>query len=438
MSNKTLNNSRRRFIEFAGKSGIAAKALQGSSLLAGLLANRYAQASNGVKRVVFVYTPLGSPTNMWLPQKGVMNLATQAYEGLQPVCHFHEADVVAAGFGQMWKALGEIRYTSDWTGDTIDHQIAKVLGVSTPFSTIPFGVQAGVQESVSRKNGQKVLPLDGPKRTYDRLFGPADDAAPPNFIAHDRKQNVMDAHLEALNCSWSKLSSDEVRTIEQYAASLSTFQNKLNDSSGASLPACHRPDWNPNGYTVQTGEERGIFAHEAYLQAEIISHAFSCGLTNVATLQLSDQEGNFRAHDVDFQGTLHNATCSQGDQRVYAQMANYLSRCVAHLIKQLAAQDDPAVPGTKLLDNTLVLQVSDIGHGPTHSGTRGPTLIATGLSEFKTGLATPMRSGNDVNWRVLQTVAAGLGLEEYIGKQSHHCIWPCGEGWGGVNTDLLS
>lgn len=433
MSNKTLDKSRREFLEFSGKSGIAANTLRGSSLMAGLLANRYAQASNGVKRVVFVYTPLGTPTDMWLPKGDSLNLATEAYEGLQPVCHFHEADVIQGGFGLMWKALSEIRFTADWTGDTIDHQIAKVLGVTTPFSTIPFGVQTRLNESVSRKSGQPVMPMEGPKQTYERLFG----AATPHFGALDRKKNVMDAHLDALNCSWAKLGSDEVRVIEQYEASLSTLKGKL-ANSGASLPACRSPEWNPNGLAKKVEEERGVFAHEAYLQAEIITHALSCGLTNVATLQLSDQQGAFYAHDVDFWGDLHQATCASGDRRIYAQMTNYLSRCIAYLISQLSAQDDPAVPGTKLLDNTLVLQVSDQGNGPDHSGDRGPSLIATGLPAFKTGLATPRKSSDDVNLRVLQTVAAGLGLEEYIGKESHHCVWPCGEQWGGINTDLLT
>lgn len=437
MSNNKLNKSRRKFLEFAGKSGIGANALRGSSLLAGLVANRYAQANNGVKRVVFVYTPLGAPNDLWLPEGDQLNLATEAFEGLQPVCHFHEADVVEGGFGLMWKALAAIRFNADWTGDTIDQQIAKVLGVATPFSSLPLGVQTGLLESVSRKNGQHVLPMEGPMQTYTRLFGAANGEPPPHVNALQNKHNVMDAHLHALNCSWSKLGSDELMAVEQYEAALSTLQSKL-ASSGEHLPACQRPDWNSNGYPLQPAEARGIFAHEAYLQAEIISHALSCGLTNVATLQLSSQQGDFLAHDIDFTGDLHQATCGSSDMGVYAQMINYLGGCIAYLIKQLAEQDDPAVPGTKLLDNTLVLQVSDQGHGPDHNGYRGPTLLATGIPAFKTGIATPRKSNDDVNLRVLQTVAAGLGLEEYIGKESHHCIWPCGEDWGGINSDLLT
>src|SRR5690606_8674980 len=118
-----------------------------------------------------------------------------------------------------------------------------------------------------------VLPMEGPMQTYARLFGTASGEPPPHVNALQNKHNVMDAHLQALNCSWAKLGSEELMAVEQYEAALSTLQGKL-ASGGEHVPACQRPDWNPNGYSLQPGDERGIFAHEAYLQAEIISHAF--------------------------------------------------------------------------------------------------------------------------------------------------------------------
>jgi hypothetical protein len=438
MHNKILHQSRRRFLEFVGKSGISSYALKTSSLLAGLMANRYAQANANkpVKRVIFVYTPLGTPYGLWLPQGNVLNEATQAFEGLQPVCHFHETEVVNAGFGQMWKALGEVRYINDWTSNTIDHQIAAVLGTATPFPTLHLGVQT-LFDSFSRKNLQAVRHLDDPLQTYEALFGAA--GGPAHFQRNTLKSNILDAHLQALDCSRTQLSSAERVAIEQYENSLNTLKNNLENIT-VNSQACTRPPWNSQGIRLtQDGQAvRPPFAEQAYLQAETLCHALTCGLTNVATLQLGDDQGSFVPHDTRFQGDMHQS-CHTGSRRDYAEVVNYLSRCIAYLIKRLAEQDDPAVPGTTLLDNTLVVQVSSQGDGDFHTGETGPVLIATRMPEFKTGLATPFRTTSaDTHLRALQTVAAGLGLEQFIGKQSHHCIWPCGETWGGVDTAFLT
>lgn len=431
MSNRVLEQSRRKFLEFIGKTGISGHALKTSSLLAGLMANRYAQANSGVKRVVFVYTPLGTPNGLWLPNGNQLNAATQAFEGLQPLCHFHETYVVNGGFGLIWKALGETRFTNDWTSNTIDHQIATVLGVATPFSTLHFGVQTKF-DSFSRKNQQLMRPMEDPGQTYAELFGGADGAVPAHFQRNSEKHNILDAHLEALNCSRTQLSSEEQTTIERYENSLNTLKSKLGDKP-MDAQACYRPQWNSQGFSLERPTAGGpVFAEQAYLQAEIITHALACGLTNVATLQLGDDQGSFVPHDTQFRGDMHQATCGTSLPDAYVEVVNYLGRCIAYLIKQLAEQDDPAVPGTKLLDNTVVVQVSSQGDGPAHSGDYGPILIATRMPSFRTGIATPNRG---TNLRALQTIAAGLGLEAYIGKENHHCIWPCG---GGIDADFLT
>lgn len=429
MNDRNLNHSRRRFIEFVGKSGLSTSALKGSSVLAGLMAHRYAQASNKVKRVVFVFTPMGAPPAMWLPDGNKLKKATQAFEGFQPVCHFHQTNVVDGGFTHIRKSMAEIRWTKDWTSDTIDHQIASVLGITTPFNSLHFGVQTGIPEGsfegMSARAYSAVVPLENPSITYARLFGSSDSRHPDKKIVVSR---VLDANLEALNCQRAKLSAEEGLTIEKYQHELTQLQQRVSNTDSAKL-ACP--------VSERSFPESSTFLEEAYLQAEIISQTLACGLTNVVTLQLSDDQGNFVGSDPEFTGGVHGAACGGGHQTKYPELINDLSGCIAHLIGQLAAQDDPAAPGTKLLDNTVVVQVTQMGDGPNHEASPAPSVIATRLPEFKTGLVTPYRRSSS-NLRILQTVAAGLGLEQYIGKESHHCIWPCGDAQGGVDTSFLT
>lgn len=443
MNNRDLNRSRRNFLQFIGKTGIAAPALKGSTLLAGLLANRYAQASGGTKRVVFVYTPMGAPTGRWLPRDGKLNDCTQAYEGVQSLCHFREVYLPGGGFGLMQRALGSVRYTRDWTGDTIDHQLARVLGIATPFPSLHFGVQCFGEslDSFTRRLQQPILPMDDPAVAYERLFGAADGITPPHFTAVSRKANILDSHLQSLTCNYAKLSSEEIRTLDQYEAGLRSLGDQLAASGGsdAAPAACQRPSLSSQDLAVggTASSSTGSFAAQARLQAEIISHAFACGLTNVATLQLSDEQGESLKNDFTVPGGMHQASCG-GYPEVYAQMVNHLSGCVAYLVKQLMELDDPTVPGTKLIDNTVVLQVTNLGNGPDHGIDDAPNLLATRMPVFKTGVATPCAGRHESNLRVLQTVAVGLGLERYIGTESHHCIWPCGGLNNGVDPLLLA
>ena len=181
------------------------------------------------------------------------------------------------------------------------------------------------------------------------------------------------------------------------------------------------------------------FAEYARVQAQMITQAFACGLTNVATLQLSNTLGEFFAHDQSFSGTYHEAF--HGSYANTEAAVNYTGACVAHFIKLLRDTEDPAVPGTHLLDNTVLVQVTDHGDGSNHTPDYGPNLIATRLPAFRTGVAISQAGygrSEDTNLGVLQAVAVGLGLEAYIGKQSHHCIWPCAEGFGGIYEDLLT
>jgi hypothetical protein len=114
-------------------------------------------------------------------------------------------------------------------------------------------------------------------------------------------------------------------------------------------------------------------------------------------------------------------------------MTNYLSGIVAYLVRRLLEEDDPAVPGTKMLDNTGVVQVTDMGDGQDHSGGDGPNLIATRMPSFRTGEAT--RGGT--NLQVLEAVAEGLGLGAHKGEDVNtHAIWPCAGGQ--VATDILA
>jgi len=114
-------------------------------------------------------------------------------------------------------------------------------------------------------------------------------------------------------------------------------------------------------------------------------------------------------------------------------MSNYVSSLVAYLLRGLIHQDDPAAPGTKLIDNTVLLFVTNMGDGRDGSGANGPGVVATRMPNFKQGTVT--KGGN--NLHILDAVTVGMGLESYMGKEiNQHKIWPHGNGT--IATELLA
>ena len=408
------------------KAGISGALCKAVPLVGGLMATRAAHAQSGVKRVVFVYTPDGAPNGMWLPNGTTLNTSTKAYEGLQAVCNFREVQVVASGHGNARKALGELRWGRDWTGDTIDHQIASVLGANTPYESVMLGVQTDPQQTVSRKSGDRVPFQNSPAAAYSQLFGtppPANDAA--SFLA--RKRSVMDVNRAALASLKNRLGAFERELLDKHETALAEVEQRIVDSVNFTpREGCMSPAWNANGYPTNgpSAGEVGVFAHQAELQSDVTVAALMCGLTNVVTLQLGWHQAVWYAHDTQYRGD-HHGSCHSAPAQANAEMTNYLSRCVAYLVDRLMKEEDPAVPGTRLIDNTVVVQVTDMGDGRDHSGGDGPNMIATRMSSFKQGTVT--RGGT--NLEVLEAVVEGLGLSQFKGTDRDvHKIWPCGGG----------
>lgn len=428
--NDRTNLQRRRFLGLLGRAGIGAAMCRAAPLVGGLMHLRQAHAAPGsVKRAVFVYTPNGAPNGLWLPEGRTLNLATQGYEGLQSLCNFREVEVVGSGHGLSRKVLGELRWTQDWTSDTLDQQLGAVLGASTPFPSYALGVQTNSTDLIGRRSGSAVPCQTDPSAAYRQLFAgapPADDAA--GHLA--RQRSIMDINRGALAGLKSRLGSFERQTLEQHEAALQAIERRLAEASTAPPnEACTSPSWNADGHPT-SGAESVPFMHTAQLHADLITAAFQCGVTNVMTLQLGWHQGTWYGHDTAFRGDHHNS-CHSAGAAENAEMTNYLSRCVAYLVRRLMETEDPLVPGTQLIDNTVVVQVTDMGDGQDHSGGQGPNMVATRMPGFRQGTVT--QGGN--HFEVLEAVVEGMGLGAHKGTDvDQHRIWPCA---GGRFADAL-
>jgi hypothetical protein len=414
-----VNNERRKFFEMMGKAGVSAGLLRVSPLVAGIFANRYAQAAGAMsKRVIFVYTPDGAPGGLWLPSGSgssmTLNSATKAYESVKTYCAFRSATMArGGGHGNTHQVLGTGSYEQDWKGDTMDVQIGSLYGQTSPFANVALGVQSNVgnQGLIGRKSGQAFPSEDSPAAAYKRLFsGATGSTGTGGTDTNAQLKSVLELNQQALTSLKTKLGSAEKERLDAHASALTRISSRLNNTTEQPSQACGSVNYNPNSYPTDGGTANA-FRGQAELQAEILVQAMACGLTKVATLQLANHQATWVGHNTSFKND-HHQSCHAAGKPEQAEMVNYLSGCIAFLIQRLAAVTDP-LTGGKMIDNTLVVQVSDMGDGADHSAGNAPNMIAggSGFSTLKRGTA-----GTEVNNEaMLAAVPVLLGIEASVG-----------------------
>lgn len=412
-----VNHERRKFFDLVGKAGVAAGILRASPLVAGIFANRYAQAAGTLsKRVIFVYTPDGAPGGLWLPSGSgsgmTLNAATKAYESVKTYCAFRSATMArGGGHGNTHQVLGTGSYDQDWKGDTLDVQIGTLYGQTSPFANVALGVQSNVGNHglIGRKSGQAFPSEDSPAAAYKRLFSGAGTGSSGGTDPNAQVKSVLELNQQALSSLKTKLGSLEKERLDAHAAALSRISSRLTTTEQPS-GACGTVNYNPSGYPTDGGTANA-FRGQAELQAEILVQAMACGLTKVASLQLANHQATWVGHNTGFKNDHHQA-CHAAGKTEQAEMVNYLSSCIAFLIQRLAAVTDP-VNGGKMIDHTLVVQVSDMGDGADHSAGNAPNMIAggSGFASFKRGTAGSAEN----NEAMLGAVPVLLGIEASVG-----------------------
>lgn len=416
---KFVNNERRKFFGMVGKAGVSAGLLRASPFIAGIFANRYAQAAGAMsKRVIFVYTPDGAPGGLWLPSGSgssmTLNSATKAYESVKTYCAFRSATMArGGGHGNTHQVLGTGSYDQDWKGDTMDVQIGTLYGQTSPFANVALGVQSNVgnQGLIGRKSGQAFPSEDSPAAAYKRLFsGASSGGSTGGTDPNAALKSVLELNQQALSSLKTKLGTLEKDRLDAHASALTRISSRLSASETSTSGSCGSVNYNPSGYPTDGGTANA-FRGQAELQAEILVQAMACGLTKVATLQLANHQATWVGHNTTYKND-HHQSCHAAGKPEQAEMVNYLSGCVAFLIQRLAAVSDP-VNGGKMIDHTLVVQVSDMGDGADHSAGNAPNMIAggSGFATFKRGSVGTA----DNNEAMLAAVPVLLGIEASVG-----------------------
>jgi hypothetical protein len=399
---------RRNFLKMIGKAGLSVPLLQASSLGAGMLLSRQAMANEASPRkVIFVYIPDGTPngaSNSFLPDQNLnLKVCSAPLEDVKNECVFCKGVEIIGGGGHS----GAQRVLGAFAKDvnvSIDLALEETVGAVSPVASLRLGVRTRNLNPISARSFTPSTDFqDNPQAAFERLFGGAVDASP---IGLKRDKKIQEFNLAALEKIKTKLGSYELQRLKQHQAAIEKMQTELNKAATGLVPlGCSNPVYNPGNLSDEQvdSEFTNLFA----LQTENAILALKCNITRVVTLQMGSDAADFTA--TGFSEQYHSAIHG-GSFDNYAAYRAYFTERVAHLIKRLQEEPDP--DGGKLIDSTLVVQVTDMGDGSAHTADDAAFMLAGGGSAVNRGTIVDVPNHH----RLLDTVAQYMGVYNEIGK----------------------
>lgn len=288
---------------------------------------------------------------------------------------------------------------------TLEQVIAKSMGVNPLIlgacSHLPYGIDSNGKLFW---DGQPIDPQKSPVKVADTLFGGATGAAPPPVNADVQLRKDLLA-----------LTASELDDMQKTLGGLTAERNKLNahllaiqslqaDGGGNGPSSCSsRPNLptvelvraasaglvvDPSGGNDYFYQEKN-FPLLLQAQMEVIAQALICNAAPVVALMPMYATCDFDFTFAGAPGAHHNGLSHIGPQSApgaqynspitidnYAAAARvpfakaqlwFTQQLVKNIVSVLASTDDPAAPGTKVLDNTLIYWMSEIGDGANHT-----------------------------------------------------------------------
>jgi hypothetical protein len=298
------------------------------------------------------------------------------------------------------KTKGSNKYQEP-VGSTMDQVIADGLDLKKKGKEKSLALQIQLERQPMQKvpggnrcfwrDGQAINPEFNPQETFARLFA---NATPANPAAGDavkklnaQKKSILDYVGHNLEQFKNRVSSEDRKVVDSHLSSIRDLENELGGMGQVDAGACGVMD--PGMYTKdQILATDALYPKIMDAYMNMMLAAVKCGVTNVATLQISDSTGNqvnfgsfvdgipprgtgyksaFRnwhdlGHNPVMNGVDHHRVV---DQWCMQKFADFLNK----------AKAIPQGNGN-FLDNNLVMWTNHMEDGETHASQKVPWLLA--------------------------------------------------------------
>ena len=395
-----------------------------------------AKAVNGLgaegvaKRLIIFFTPNGTIHKHWRPTGGEFDFAFPAgsiMESLTP----HKEDLIVLdgidffgvanhepGMSAMLTGGGDL--STQRQGKSVDQFIAAQLNPGTKFPSLELGVQTSAWGSSNQTRmcyaapGLFVPPDDSPKSVYERMFGEVGATDEVKEKKLTRRQSVLDLVRGELKNFEKMVGQEEKIKLQQHLASIEQIEAGL----GEPVDLCGPPE---SVLQVDTQKHEN-FKDIAKAQIDLMCLALSCGMTNVASLQLSHTVGphvfTWLGLSEGHHSLSHCADESPACVADYVKAERWLSEQFVYLLETLKSTPEPGAEGS-MLDHTCLVWAQEMGDGRMHDCLSVPFVLAGKAGgAFQTGRY--LKYQNEPHQKLLVSICHAMGLQNpTFGDPSH-------------------
>ena len=267
-------------------------------------------------------------------------------------------------------------FASDAGGPTIDQRIADVIARDTPVRDVHVGISTAeslddggttvLAMSHTGTPGNLVpnIPETDPREVWQLLFGEfvprPDDAA--------LRTSILDYVREDANRVKDVVGMVDRQRIDAHLQGVRELEQRIL----AMPPTCDIPDQptqgNPKGASPEPLSEVTL------AMAQLLSYAFTCDVTRVATVRFKGMVSETRFSEIGIGGSTHHNNSHLGpDDPDYQAGVTYQMQKLADALEVFQAT--PEGDGN-LLDSMILMASSDCSSGHAHSESRQPILLA--------------------------------------------------------------
>ncbi|TYK67318.1 DUF1552 domain-containing protein [Colwellia echini] len=406
-------------------------------------------AAGEARRFIMVYYPNGCVRDKWhsydIGGLGSGSLASSPLEPLER--HIDKIlpikNLTFAGHGGVsaHPAACQGVFSGGQVGaPTFDAEIGAQLGGNTT-NNLHVGVwsskaQGSEYMPFTDINRNKIDVPDNPQMIYDNLLADVVNNANQSEASPDdlRRKRVLESLHENLDLlQGNMLNVQQQGKLLTHEESLNYYQKVLNSSldigDGSGF---YRPNVGMSGINDEAEEV-------AKAQMRNIAMGFQADITRTASFQFMAAQDE--ALKVNFESIrpymgeygsgerlnwneTRSHVSSHNESNLFDSQTRWYNMMVAYLMDQLASRPDSAYGGT-LLDNTLILVMSEVGGGNHQLENPGIYLAGGAGNAINIGMATDANNAGMSNLYLDIANAFGLGWSSY------------GNSFGGVNGVLV-
>lgn len=255
--------------------------------------------------------------------------------------------------------------------------------------------------------GNPLVPVSDPFVLYNSLFGMTTQPVANLRLLMDK--TVLDGVQADFTRLQPRVSSADWQLLQQHQQSVRDIEGQLTAAAVASCSAALAPaapagvDITNTSATLAWTEMLGVTPISGKMLIDLMVQALACGLTNVVTFQWTHAEDNLTYPWVNNGAGLPPSQCNLSGvgQRIMAHERDpnliFIDQWYAsqfnYMITQLDQIPESGMPGTSVLDNSLLMHASDVSDAASNiSDNMSITLAGSNGGYFKQGQALRFNS----------------------------------------------